>query len=78
MRPIAYSHNTRRGTFFIALQRDGFWHVIFDSDSLDKYDNPQTAAEEVATGVGTWPSFGDPSKLGISEELSDWQPHFSR
>ncbi|EPD40871.1 hypothetical protein HMPREF9702_03440 [Delftia acidovorans CCUG 15835] len=78
MRPVAYSHATRRGTFWIALQADGRWHIVFEGGSLDPHGDPQTAAEELANGYCTWPWFGDPSTLGISEDLGDWEAHFSR
>ena len=78
MRPVAYSHNTRHGTFWIAIQQDMRWHIVFDGDSLGSYANPQPAAEELANGYTFWPSFGDPSGLGIPEDLGDWTPHLPR
>jgi hypothetical protein len=77
MRAVAYSHNTRHGTFWVAIQDDRRWHVVFDGDSLGGYDDPHSAAYELANGLTYWPSFGDPTALGIPEELDDWTPHAS-
>ena len=63
---------TRRGVFTIAPDGTGRWNLFFGSDCLGNYATPAQAAEDVAGGHSAWPSFGDPSALGISADVSDW------
>lgn len=67
-----YTWRTRRGTFAIAPDGEGRWNLFFGSDCLDNYETPDQAAEDAAGGHCAWPSFGDPSALGISADVSDW------
>ena len=77
--PSGFRFNTARGPFFILYnQRTGKWEIHHDNDCLDSYPTPQTAAEDLAGGYCTWPASGDPSSLGISEDLSDWEPLTAR
>jgi hypothetical protein len=73
----AYMHKTRVGPFTIELRRDGRWHVIWDGEDLGSYATPQTALDDLVGGHTYWPSCGDPSTLGMSDELAEWEP-FSR
>lgn len=65
-------YRTKRGTFFIKPRRDGRWTILHEDDALESYSTPQACAEAIATGTGTWPSFGDPSRLGIPETIGGW------
>lgn len=69
----AYAHRTREGTFMIRFQR-GRWHVLFDSENLGNYFSPQQAAEELSSGGTDWPGVTNPSTLGISDDIGDWEP----
>jgi hypothetical protein len=72
MNHYSYRFNTRRGPFVIKLGPNG-WMIWHDGECLDgPFRTAQTAAEELANGHCAWPSFGDPSKLGIPEDISDW------
>lgn len=66
-----YSYRTRRGTFRIVRQ-DNEWELMFHNEELGTYDEPEDAAQELAAGQSAWPSFGDPSSLGIPDDLSFW------
>lgn len=68
-----YSYATRKGTFHI-VTRQGKWHIYFDGDNIDgPFPSPQAAAEAVSAGTCAWPDFGDPSELGIPDDISDWR-----
>lgn len=69
---MTFSHRTRKGTFYISPGFGG-WSIMFDGDNLGTYATPQQAAEDLANGYCSWPSFGNPSGLGIPEDLSFWQ-----
>lgn len=70
---IKYSYPTRKGTFHI-VSRHGMWQLYFGSDNIDgPFVSPHAAAEAVAGGTCAWPDFGDPSSLGISDDISDWR-----
>lgn len=69
----AYAHPTRAGTFMISLQR-GRWHVLFGDVNLGSYLSPQQAAEELSAGGTAWPAATNPSTLGISDDIGDWEP----
>jgi hypothetical protein len=62
---------TRKGLAEIVPQRGGF-ALVFDGQALENHASPAAAAEELANGTCTWPSFGDPSKLGIPYDINDW------
>ena len=66
-----YSYKTRDGVFFIA-ERSGRFDVIFEGKSLGSYMTPEQAAEELAKGHTFRPPGIDTSKLGIPDDLSDW------
>lgn len=71
---MRYIWKSKVGTFTIA-PRDGRWHIWLDNDRLDSpFPSAQAAAEQLANGYSAWPSCGDPSRLGISEDISDWEP----
>lgn len=67
-----WEFKTRRGTFRVVPERSGRFQAMFEGEGLGSYPNPQSAAEELASGATFWPSFGDPSGLGIPEDLSQW------
>ena len=69
---IAYTYHTRAGTFTIRFQR-GKWHVLFGGENLGNYTTPQQAAEELSSGGTDWPGATNPSKLGISDDIGDWE-----
>jgi hypothetical protein len=68
-----YSFETKAGTFTI-VRRAGLFHVILDGESLGSYASAQQAAEDVAGGHTFTPSSGvDTSRLGIPQEISEWE-----
>lgn len=68
-----YTWTSEFGAFVIA-QRDGRWHIWHDGDRLDgPFQSAQAAAEDLANGHSAWPACGDPSRLGIPEDISDWK-----
>lgn len=67
---------TRKGTFRIVRDGDR-WRPVFEDEVLmGSYPSPQHALDDLARGSTDWPSCGDPSELGLPEEISDW--HFRR
>lgn len=67
-----YAYNTAQGLFVI-FHNQGLWHIWFDGEVIDgNYHTAQGAAEDLANGHCAWPSFGDPSALGIPEDLDEW------
>ena len=68
----AYSYRTKHGTFRIAPSGLGGWAIYFDGDNLGNYASASLAADDLAGGYCDWPSFGDPSSLGIPEDLGEW------
>jgi hypothetical protein len=70
---IAYRHATSIGPFFIRQWR-GRWHVFFRDENLGGYLSPHQAADDLAGGHTDWPGFTDPSTLGISDDIGDWEP----
>jgi hypothetical protein len=70
----AYVHKTSVGPFSIELNRSGRWHVMWNVDDLGSYHSPQLALGDLVAGHTRWPSCGDPSLLGLSDTLSQWDP----
>ena len=73
---LAYAHQTGAGTFVINLHKDGRWHVLFEGEDLGNYFTPQQAADELSSGGTDWAGLIDPSTLGISDDIGDWEPVF--
>lgn len=72
-----YVYKTRVGPFYIA-EHGGRFHPVFDDESLGSYATPEQAAEDLAGGYTFSPPGGvDPAKLGIPEDLSEWERLFS-
>lgn len=67
-----YTYRTRAGTFRIVQQPDGHWQAMYEDEGLGSYSSPQHALDDLAGGYTFWPSCGDPSQLGLPDELSDW------
>jgi len=70
----AYVHKTRVGKFSIELKQTRRWHVIWNDNDLGSFHSPQLALADLLGGHTHWPSCGDPSLLGMSDELSGWEP----
>lgn len=68
-----YSFKTSKGTFYIVAINGGF-QPMYNETLLGHYTTPQIAVENLAHGH-TWsvPGIDDASKLGISDDLSDWE-----
>lgn len=67
-----YAFNTQKGLFVIFQNQHG-WNIWFDGDVIDgPFQTAQAAAEDLSNGHCGWPSFGDPSTLGIPEDISEW------
>ena len=68
-----YRYKTSVGTFYIA-RIGSFYQPVFDDEPLGPYSTPEQAVEDLANGHTDFPSSGvDPSTLGISDDLSDWE-----
>jgi hypothetical protein len=70
----AYVYKTRVGNFSIELKPTGRWHVIWNHEDLGSFHSPRLALADLVGGHTHWPSCGDPSLLGMSDELSEWEP----
>lgn len=67
-----YTHETDAGEFAILL-RGQRWQIEFEGESLGThYITAQEALENLKGGHCDWPADGDPSEMGIPEDLSDW------
>lgn len=74
MAALQYVWRTRHGTFRIQQTPRG-WVPTFDGEPLSSgYRTPQEALDELAGGHTDWPSCGDPSTMGLSDDLADWEP----
>jgi hypothetical protein len=71
---VAYSHASAKGTFWLR-QRNSRWHAYFEDEDLGSYHSALSACADLVGGHTYWPSCGDPSVLGLSDELSEWQAH---
>ena len=69
-----YVHKTRVGKFSIELKQTGRWHVIWNDNDLGSFHSPSLALADLVGGHTHWPSCGDPSLLGMSEDLGEWEP----
>lgn len=68
-----WRYKTKEGTFYI-VEKNGWFQVVFDNDSLGSYKTPQQAVDDLAGGHTFWPSSGvDPSELCIPEDLGEWE-----
>lgn len=76
-KPLAYSHRSRIGTFWVKKGRDGFWHLWCGDEPLGEYNLAQQAIESAAGGYCDWPAGGvDCSTLGLSWDIAEWAPHW--
>ena len=78
MKITAYVHMTCVGPFSIELKQTGRWHVTWNNDDLGSFHSAQLALDDLVRGHTRWPSCGDPSLLGMSDELSEWEPFARR
>jgi hypothetical protein len=63
---------TRAGLAEIIPQHGGGFALVFDEETLESHDSPAAAAEAIANGTCFWPSVGNPSRLGIPEDIGEW------
>jgi hypothetical protein len=63
---------TRAGLAQI-IPASGGYTLVFDNEPLEQHASPEAAAEAPANGTCFWPSAGDPSQMGIPEDISEWQ-----
>jgi hypothetical protein len=67
-----YVWNTRVGPFYIA-ERGGWFHPIFDDESLGSYATPQHAVDDLAGGHTYSAGVGiDTAALGIPDDVNEW------
>ncbi len=66
-------YETSYGTFSIRRREDGRYVCFFEDEALESHESPQACAYALGSGTCTWPSVGDPSLLGVPEELSAWR-----
>lgn len=68
-----YIFRTKAGVFSIVNKKDR-WHIIYQDEDLGSYKTPQMAADDLSGGHTFSPSNGiDPSELGISEDIGEWE-----
>ena len=65
-------YRTRAGIAEIVPERDGSFVIVFDEEALEHHASHEAAAEALANGTCSWPSAGEPSRLGIPEDIDDW------
>lgn len=63
---------TRAGLAEIVPQAGSRFVLVFDGEALETHTSPAAAAEALANCTCFWPSAGNPSKLGIPEEINEW------
>ncbi|NOJ46047.1 hypothetical protein [Bradyrhizobium archetypum] len=68
---VKWVYRTRAGQAQIVPTPKGY-ALVFDGEPLGHYASPASAAEELANGTCHWPSAGNPSDMGIPEELDEW------
>lgn len=72
MQPLVYAWRTRVGTFQIALGQRG-WMLVFDDEVFDgPFRTAQHALDDLAWGHCAWPSCGDTSQFGMSDDIGEW------
>lgn len=69
-----YMHDTTEGPFYIELGRDNRWHIQWDGEILGSYHSPQVALANLVRGETYLSGCGDPTLLGIADDLSKWKP----
>jgi hypothetical protein len=65
-------YRTRAGLAEIIPERGGGFVLVFDEERLEHHGTREAAAEALANGTCFWPSAGDPSRLGIPEDVDEW------
>ena len=65
-------YKTRAGLAEIIPERGGGYVLVFDEEHLEHHASREAAAEALANGTCCWPSMGDPSGLGIPEDVNEW------
>lgn len=73
-----YTVDTLLGPFHI-LAIDRQWWTVYDGESLGRYDNPESAANELSGGrVPLLFDGSNPADLAIAADLNQWRPSFVR
>lgn len=68
-----YSWKTSVGTFYIS-QHEGRFQLLFQDESLGAYISPEQALDDLAGDHTLSAGRGiDTSKLGIPDELAEWE-----
>ncbi len=71
---LIYKRLTRVGVFYIGQSHDGKFHPVFNDEGYGPYDFDWQAAEDLANNsTYSIAGAGDTSKLGIPEDLSEWE-----
>lgn len=68
-----YRYSTRAGEFRITQERSGRWQAMYGDEGLGSYAHPWQAAEDLSGGHTYTPSCGDTARLGLPEELFEWE-----
>ena len=66
-----FTARVRAGTFRI-VERASRWQIWFEDEMLGTYASPQAALDDLVGGHTDWPACGDPSSLGLPDEINDW------
>ena len=65
----AYVYRSDAGLFSIELQADARWHVMWKNQDLGSCHSAESALRDLVSGHTQWPACGNPSELGLSDQL---------
>jgi hypothetical protein len=66
-----WEFRTPRGAFRI-MPTDGRYVAAFEDENLGSYFTAEQALDDLVGGSTVRPSVGDPRKLGLPDDLSEW------
>jgi hypothetical protein len=67
-----FKYKTRIGNFYIA-EHEGYFHAVYEDESLGSYSTPEQAADDLSGGHTFSNSKGvDTATLGIPEDIGEW------
>lgn len=72
MKRHTWYYQIHLGTFLIRPVGPKFQPWFEDEFLGGNYDTPQQALDDLAGGHTDWPAIGDPSQLGLPDDIGDW------
>ncbi len=73
-----YAWQSQIGWFYIVATANGQFHPMYDGETLGSYSTAQQAVDDLAGGHTFSIAEGtDTSKLGIPDDLGEWEPYIS-